>query len=192
MIIIKVFKKLINEIRQLKFNFIITYPNTFIGYKLRNSYWSSRLKGCGKKNIFAQFSTIGFPEIIEIGDDFILGNYAHMTAAGSSGIFIGNNVSITRGTYLHASNHVFQDLDKPIRDQGTIESKIKFNGKFYGVVIEDDVWIGSNAVILSGCHLKKGSIVSAGSVVSRTYPENAIIIGNPARLLKIRGTKLKI
>jgi acetyltransferase-like isoleucine patch superfamily enzyme len=192
MIIIKVLKKLINEIRQLKFNFIITYPNSFIGYKLRNSYWSSRLKECGKKNTFAQFSTIGFPEIIEIGDDFILGNYAHMTAAGSSGIFIGNNVSITRGTYLHASNHVFQDLEKPIRDQGTIESKIKFNGKFYGVVIEDDVWIGSNAVILSGCHLKKGSIVSAGSVVSCAYPENAIIIGNPARLLKIRGTKLKI
>ena len=181
------FKKLINEIRQLKFNFIITYPNSSIGYKLRNSYWSSRLKECGKKNIFFQFSTIGSPEIIEIGDDFRLGNYAHMTAAGSSGIFIGNNVSIARGTYLHASNHNFQNLENHIQDQGTFEYKIKFNGKFYGVVIEDNVSIGSNVVILSGCHLKKGSIVSSGSVVSSIYPENAIIIGNPARLLKIRG-----
>ena len=187
MIILKVFKKLINEIQQLKYNFIINYPNSSIGYKLRNSYWRSRLKKCGEKNIFSQSSTIGFPEIIKIGDDFVLGNYAHMTAAGSSGIFIGNNVSIARGTYLHASNHIFQDLDKPIQDQGTTESRIKFNEKFYGIVIEDNVWIGSNAVILSGCHLKKGSIVSSGSVVSSTYPENAIIIGNPARLLKIRG-----
>ena len=188
MIILKIIKNFITEIQQLILYFVIFYPDTFIGYKLRSLYWKSVLKRCGKNNYFHQNSTIGFPEIIEIGDNFNLGNYAHMTALGSNGIFIGNNVTIARGTYLHASNHAFQDLEKPIIDQGTIETKIKYNKKFYGIVIEDNVWIGSNAVILSGCHLKKGSIVGAGSVVTNTpYPENSVIIGNPAKLLKIRG-----
>jgi len=187
MLIVKIIKKFITEIQLIILYFVIHYPDSFIGYKLRNLYWRSSLKMCGKNNYFHQHSTIGFPEIIEIGDDFILGNYAHMTAVSSSGIFIGNKVSISRGTYLHASNHAFQDLEKPIRDQGTIESSIKYNDELYGIVIEDNVWIGSNVVILSGCHLKKGSIVSSGSVVSDSYPENAVIIGNPARLLKLRG-----
>ena len=187
MIILKIIKKFITEIRQIILYFAIYYPDSFIGYKLRSLYWRSSLKRCGKNHCFHQNSTIGFPEIIEIGDNFNLGNYAHLTAAGSNGIFIGNDVSISRGTYFHASNHAFNNLEKPIRNQGPIETSIEYNKKNYGIVIEDDVWIGSNAVILSGCHLKKGSIVSSGSVVSGTYPENAIIIGNPARLLKIRG-----
>ena len=187
MIITKIIKKFLTEIRQIILYFAIYYPDSFVGYKLRSLYWRSSLKKCGNNHCFHHHSTIGFPQIIEIGDNFILGNYAHLTATGSSGIFIGNNVSISRGTYLHASNHDFKNLEKPIRDQGPIETSIKYNEQLYGIVIEDNVWIGSNAVILSGCHLKKGSVVSSGSVVSGSYPENAVIIGNPARLLKLRG-----
>ena len=183
----KIIKKILSELGQIKFNFINSYPNSYIGYKLRKIYWTSRLKKCGNNSVFSQFSSIGFPELIEIGDNFILGNFAHMTAACSSGIYIGENVSISRGTYLHASNHIFDDLKTPIRDQGSQETPIDYNNKKYGLVIEDNVWIGSNVVLLSGTHIKKGSIISAGSTVSGTYPENSIIIGNPARLLKIRG-----
>ena len=187
MLILKIIKKFITEIQLIFLYFVVHYPDSFIGYKLRNLYWRSSLKRCGKNNYFHQHSTIGFPEIIEIGDNFKLGNYTHMTAVGSSGIFIGNDVLISRGTYLHASNRAFQNLEKPIKDQGSIESKITYKAQFYGIVIEDNVWIGSNAVILSGCHLKKGSIIGAGSVVTGSkYPENSVIIGNPAKLLKIR------
>ena len=62
-------------------------------------------------------------------NNFILGNHSHMTATGSSGIFIGNDVSIARGTYLHASNHIFEDLNTPIRDQGVRETAVVYNKK---------------------------------------------------------------
>lgn len=186
MIFLKIIKGIIQELKQLKFNLIINYPNSFLGTKIRKSYWRSHLYKCGKNCSFAQYSTIGFPEKIEIGDNFTFQNNCHMTAAGSSGIFIGNHVSIGRSTFIHGSNHNFDDLDKPILEQGTSENVINYNKKKYSIVIEDGVWIGSNVVILSGTHLKKGSIVSAGSVVSSTFIENAIIIGNPGRLLKVR------
>ena len=53
------------------------------------------------------------------------------------------------------------------------------------VVIEDDVWIGANAMILPGAHIRKGSVVAAGSVVTKAFDEEAVLIaGNPARIVK--------
>lgn len=51
------------------------------------------------------------------------------------------------------------------------------------ILIEDDVWIGSNCVILSGAKIGRGSVVSAGSVVNKTFPRYSIIGGNPAKLI---------
>ena len=186
MILVKIIKALIIELKQIKFAFVISYPNSYLGHKIRTSYWKSRLHKCGDSCLFQQHSSIGSPEKIEIGNDFILQNNPHMTAGNSSGIYIGNNVSIARSSFLHGSNHNYGDLNKPILEQGTTENVINYNNKKYSIVIEDGVWIGSNAVILSGSHLKKGTIVSAGSVISSTYPENAVVMGNPGRLLKIR------
>jgi len=57
------------------------------------------------------------------------------------------------------------------------------------VVIEDDVWIGTNAIILPGRRLGKGSIIAAGAVVTRDVEPYAIVGGNPARLIKRRNEK---
>ena len=187
MIFIKIIRILISELNQIRFNFIISYPNGFIGSRMRRFYWKGKLSKLGINCNFGQYSTIGFPEKIEIGNNLTFQNNSHMTAAGSSGIYIGNHVSIARSAFLHGSNHNIDDLNKPILEQGTSENTIDYNNKKYSIVIEDGVWIGSNAVILSGSYLKKGTIISAGTVVSSTFPENAVVIGNPGRLLKIRS-----
>lgn len=54
------------------------------------------------------------------------------------------------------------------------------------VVIEDDVWIGSNSIIMAGRKIAKGGIVAAGSVVTKDFPEYSIIGGNPARIIRSR------
>jgi acetyltransferase-like isoleucine patch superfamily enzyme len=59
-------------------------------------------------------------------------------------------------------------------------------GDKYKVVVEDDVWIGHGAIILSGVTIGRGAIVSAGSVVVANVPPYAIVGGNPARLIKWR------
>lgn len=86
---------------------------------------------------------------------------------------IGNNVTI------FSSSHVFDRTDIPIQAQG-MKSYPPFE-------IEDDVWIGQNVIIMPKVgKLAKGTIVGAGSVVTKQFPEYSIIGGNPARLIRLR------
>lgn len=52
------------------------------------------------------------------------------------------------------------------------------------VIIEDDVLIGANAVVVEGVHIGKGAVVGAGSIVLNDVPANAVVAGNPARIIK--------
>jgi acetyltransferase-like isoleucine patch superfamily enzyme len=52
------------------------------------------------------------------------------------------------------------------------------------VIIEDDVWLGERAVILKGVNIGRGSIVAAGSMVTKSIPPMSIVAGNPARIVK--------
>ena len=184
--IVKIFKTIKKEISQLLFSIVQSYPDTSKGALIRKKYWSKKLRNCGLKSEFRRGSGIGFPEIIDIGDNFILGHNALITAGHSEGIFIGNNVSLSRETFLHASNHNIDDVNIPIMQQGTSSAKIDFNNKIYSIVIKDDVWIGSKCILLSGTYLEKGCVVSAGSVVSGKFEPYSVIAGNPARVIKKR------
>jgi acetyltransferase-like isoleucine patch superfamily enzyme len=58
------------------------------------------------------------------------------------------------------------------------------NGEHRTVIIEDDVFIGMNSLILKGVRVGRGSVVGAGSVVTKDIPENAIVAGNPAQVVR--------
>ena len=55
------------------------------------------------------------------------------------------------------------------------------------IVIGNDVWIGANSVITAGVRINDGAVVAAGSVVTKEVPENAIVGGVPARVIKYRS-----
>jgi 2,3,4,5-tetrahydropyridine-2-carboxylate N-succinyltransferase len=57
------------------------------------------------------------------------------------------------------------------------------------VIVEDDVLIGANAVVLEGVRIGKGAVVAAGSVVTKDVPENAVVAGTPARVIKMKDEK---
>ena len=183
----KFFSFVRGELKQFYLAFVQSYPDTTRGFRLRKNYWSRQLKSCGSNSEFRRGSSIGFPELIDVGNNFIIGHDALMTAGHSEGIFIGNNVSLSRGTFVHATNHKTDNIDIPIMQQGVSSAKINFNDRLYSIVIEDDVWMGSKCVLLSGTHLKKGCVVSAGSVISGTYESYSVIGGNPGRVIKKRN-----
>lgn len=57
------------------------------------------------------------------------------------------------------------------------------------VVIEDDVLIGANAVVIEGVRVCRGAVVAAGAVVTRDVPENTVVAGCPARVIKEKDAK---
>jgi acetyltransferase-like isoleucine patch superfamily enzyme len=84
---------------------------------------------------------------------------------------------------LFAENHIFDRTDIPMRLQGVDRKFIR---------IEDDVWLGTNSVILAGVTVGRGAIVSAGSVVTKDVPQYAIVGGVPAKVIRMRkGGKRK-
>ncbi|MBX7234697.1 MAG: acyltransferase [Caldilineales bacterium] len=110
-----------------------------------------------------------------IGDHSNLGDYNFVGAAG--GVSIGQNVLIGQGVRFHSENHVTARTDIPIKAQGVSNR---------GIVVEDDVWLGSGAILLDGVRVGTGAVVAAGSVVTREVPPFAVVGGSPAQVLKYR------
>jgi acetyltransferase-like isoleucine patch superfamily enzyme len=110
---------------------------------------------------------------IRIGRDSLVGEYS--VIRGQGGVTIGDRVYTSPFTQIIAVNHVFDDPDRPFVDQGITAE---------GIVIEDDVWLGSGAVIVDGVRVGKGSVVAAGAVVTRDVPAHTVVGGVPARPIK--------
>lgn len=88
-------------------------------------------------------------------------------------ISIGNNVSIAYGVLIQDSDyHTMYDEQE------------KEKPHTLPITIEDNVWIGANAIILKGVTLGKGCVVAAGAVVTKSAPAYSLIGGNPARIIK--------
>lgn len=91
---------------------------------------------------------------------------------------IGNNVKIGGGTCIFTSD--FHSLD-PIIRSGKEDLK---NKKSTPVSIEDNAFVGAKCIILKGVTIGKNSIVGAGSVVTKSIPDNQIWAGNPAKFIR--------
>ena len=109
--------------------------------------------------------------------DVTIGDYTrigiHCTVIGP--VCIGNNVNLAQGITVTALNHNFEDVTKRIDEQG-ISTK--------PVIIGDDVWIGANAVILPGVTIGHHCVVAAGAVVTKDVPDNTLVGGVPAKVIK--------
>lgn len=113
---------------------------------------------------------------VKLGDNFFLGNNSQISASRED-IYIGNNCMIAPYCILVSDNHRFDNSAIPIMQQGYIKGKI---------VIEDDVWIGSHSVILKDVTIGKGSVIGAGSVVTKNVKPHSIVGGVPATLIRMR------
>lgn len=109
------------------------------------------------------------------------------TSADTTVLRIGNWCSIADEVLFIANNdHPIHKLSTfPFRRICLHESASEAVGKG-GIVVEDDVWIGSRAIILDGVTIGKGAVIAAGSVVTKSVHPYSIVAGAPARTIKMR------
>jgi acetyltransferase-like isoleucine patch superfamily enzyme len=96
---------------------------------------------------------------------------------GHGGMTIGKYCAIAGQTVLIPANHRFDRLDIPIRQQGLTA---------IGISVGDDVWIGTQCVILDGAVIGNGCIIGAGSIIKGSIENNSVVAGNPYRIIKTR------
>ena len=131
----------------------------------------------GKRSVVESFSCINKAVgYVVIGDYTRIG--LHCTVIGP--VTVGDDVNLAQGITVSAVNHKVDDTRLRIDEQGVNTSEI---------VIDDDVWIGANAVITAGVHIGRHSVVAAGAVVTKDVPEYSVVGGVPAKVIRtIRQT----
>lgn len=139
---------------------------------------------CGEFSYFSQGvklligSTSGNPGQLTIGSHFFINFYS----------IIDCHFSITIGESVMVGPHVYiSDFDHEIPEQIGQGWPLREVGK--PIHIEREVWIGAGAIILKGVRIGEGAVIGAGSVVTKDIASGAIVGGNPARLIRLRGVK---
>lgn len=182
--------------RLKKLQFVFIHPHTTIKCpsKIKTGKNFSVAQGCYIDALSKQGLTCG--------NNVSMGFHTHIQLTGSlrligQGMKIGNNVGLgTHGYYgsgagfveigndtifgnyvsIHPENHVYQNKNTPIRLQGVTSKG--------GVKIGNNCWIGAKATILDGTILGDNCIVAAGAVVKGIFPDNVIIGGIPAKIIR--------
>ncbi|MDE6125767.1 MAG: acyltransferase [Muribaculaceae bacterium] len=167
-------KKLTNRNLRLNgFCVIFQFPKSRIslGRGTINSSFTSNMLGLWQPAIIIA----RYGGVIEIGDGF---GISGSTIYSTSSIKIGKNVLI--GANCKIVDNDFHPLDAVHRRLGQNEQYTVRKP----IVIGDDCFIGMNSIILKGTILGNNVIVGAGSIVSGHFPDNCIIAGNPAKIIK--------
>lgn len=141
------------------------------GVIINNNCTFSGVNFTGRAQVEPYCRLTGDPEIT-IGNNFYMNVGCHIQGE----IIIGNDVQIGPKTVIWGRDHGIVKGEL-IRKQPRVKRSIR---------IGNDVWIGANATILKGVCIGNGAVIGAGSVVTRDIPENAIAVGNPAKVIKYR------
>jgi acetyltransferase-like isoleucine patch superfamily enzyme len=95
-----------------------------------------------------------------------------------AGVVFGQSVLVAGGCYFSAGAYHMEDSSKAIMDQGVYSKG--------PIVIGDNTWIGTGAIILDGVKIGPNAVIGAGAVVTKDVPEKAIVAGVPARIIRTR------
>ena len=155
---------------------------------IRNKIQLARLKKIWKKKNYNNKTTIDkiIPiDRITVGEK-TYGNISVLTWNSNSSLYIGSYCSIApEVTFLLDTEHYIDHVSTYPFKKHVIDGEDEAFS--YGdIVIDDDVWIGFRAIILSGVHIGQGAVIAAGAVVVKDVPSYAVVGGVPAKVIKYR------
>jgi len=148
--------------------------NPFVGIKV----FFLRLFGSkiGKGLVLKPGANVKFPWKLRIGNNCWIGE--NVWIDNLDNVYIGNNVCISQGAMLLTGNHDY--------------SKVSFDYRNGPISIEDGVWIGANSVVCPGITCKSHSILTVGSIATKSLEDYGIYQGNPALMLRMRHIISKV
>ena len=157
--------------------------NPKIEYVVENNCRNSAVPMLDLKNIKARIEPGAFiREQVEIGENAVI----MMGAIINIGARIGQGTMIDMGAVLGGRATVGKHCHI---GAGAVLAGVIEPASATPVIIEDDVLVGANAVIIEGVHVGKGAVVAAGAIVIDDVPENAVVAGVPARIVKMKDEK---
>jgi len=173
------YSRIVNEYKRFILNL---NPNIQIGkHTIIEKGSIIRIQYGGKIQIGNNCIISNGAQILTHGGNIIIGNFStinpYTIIYGQGGTQIGNYVRIAAHCCIVPSNHIFASTEIPIYKQGLSKQ---------GIVIEDDVWLGSGVKILDGVRIKRGSVIGANAVVTHSTEEYSISVGIPAKQIKSR------
>ncbi len=149
-------------------------PQGWLWMKLRGWLCRPCFKHCGRDVQINRLAQFGWGNRLSIGDRSSLGFNARIIGD----VTLGNDVLMAQDVFITSSNREFRRTDCTMISQGKRPDQ--------PVLVHDDVLIFARAVILPGVTIHSGSVIGAASVVARDVPPNAVVTGNPARVVKFR------
>lgn len=127
----------------------------------------------GKNCRFQKGVYFGSGDGISIGDNCQINELVRM-----DNVTIGNNVMVAREVVFLGKMHESSSIELPMTEQGVKDVA--------STIVEDDVWLGLRVVVMPGVVLKKGSIIAAGAVVTKSTEPYSVYAGIPAKKIKSR------
>lgn len=138
------------------------------------------------KNVSYNYKDLFTYKNIYIDDDVYIGPGAVFLSSDST-ITIGKKVLFGPNVTIITGDHATE-----LRGKYMFDITEKQIGEDMPVVIKDDVWVGTGAIILKGVNIGQGSIIAAGSIITEDVDEYAIMAGVPGKLLRYRGNEEEI
>ena len=191
-------RRVANETRAIVERLVCAWPGG-IGGRARHAYYGRRFKKLGGSTDLGLHLLVLGPHRISIGSSFSCWRQCTLAACDDGRIDIGDRVAMNANVYLNActggtiqigsdvsigpnvvmrtSDHRFDAIDRPIREQGHISGTI---------TIDDDVWIAANVTVVGGVRIGRGSVVAAGAVVVRDVDAYTLVAGVPAKFIRSR------
>lgn len=154
-------------------NVTIEKHTTIDGYASQKIIFADGVKIGAYSLVTCTSHLSNFGKGLQMGKNSAIGDFTHFGASG--GIEIGSDVIMGSYISFHSQNHNFKDPSKLIREQG-VTSK--------GIKIGNNIWVGAKVTFLDGCVVGNNCVVAAGAVVNDIFPDNVVIGGVPAKILK--------
>jgi acetyltransferase-like isoleucine patch superfamily enzyme len=157
-------------------------PGTLMAFPT-GAVYGERWIEVGDKTMIAELVTmcagmapghdLGPDPVLRVGDRCVIGRGSHIVAHHS--IEIGDDVYTGPYVYVTDQNHKYEDIDVPIGRQWPVNSAVRIGA---------GSWLGTGAVILPGAAVGRNVVVAAGSVVRGEVPDNCVVAGVPAKIVR--------